>query len=244
MAEITPLPPLPAEEFRERLRARERAVTAFHEQGTAIQAAYEAALHANFRQAFPRRKWTLARAPMCPNRDSIHASFQAQADALSQDHQRQLQEIDAALDSLAATTPVWTCEPPRKVLTVWASTYSSQGYGASRYAERHAQMYADKARYHGLTAEVQPDGEARSGNRWGITYQDYAVWVNTDAEGWELLQRKDDIPLKEWVRLCWKRQVNPRVYNPWLPLDLEGRLGLDHFGNEISAAPPPATGAA
>lgn len=239
-----PHTPLPADQFRECLRARERAVTTFHQEAQAIQLAYEAALAADFRQAFPRRTWSLRRAGLCPNRDALHDSFQARADMLYQEHQRQVQEIDATLDRLAATIPVRTCEPTRKVLTVSASSYSSQGYGASRYAEQHAQMVADTARYHGLTAEVKPEGPARSDPRWRIGYQDYAVWVNTDEDGWELLEHKPDIPLKEWVRLCWKRQVNPRVYNPWLPPDLEERLGLDHFGHEVRPGPPTATIAA
>lgn len=36
----------------------------------------------------------------------------------------------------------------------------------------------------------------------------------------------------EVVRLCWKREVNPRVMYPFLPHGFEERHGLDYFGGK------------
>lgn len=45
--------------------------------------------------------------------------------------------------------------------------------------------------------------------------------------------KMNPLPLKEWVRRCWKKGVNPRVYNPYLPHGFEEANGLDYFGNEV-----------
>ncbi len=224
--------------FRSQLRAREQAQQAFLAQSDTVQGAYHAALEADFRKQWPRRTWSLDRAIQCPNLQALRTEFQARVNTLFEQHQAQLKTIDATLASLAETLPVWTNGTLRKAMIASAHTFMSQGYGASRYADRQAQMIADKARYHGLTAEVRPEGTARTENRWGITYQDYAVWVNTDEDGWELLRRKAEVPLKEWLRLCWKRGVNPRVYDPFLRPGLEEELGIDYFGNDVTS---PAT---
>lgn len=57
------------------------------------------------------------------------------------------------------------------------------------------------------------------------------VFVGLDAVGVEVWKRRS-YPLREWVKGCWRRGVNPRVYNPFLPHGYEERVGLDYFGNE------------
>ena len=44
--------------------------------------------------------------------------------------------------------------------------------------------------------------------------------------------RKPVQSFKDQIKSCWKRGVNPRVYNPFLPAGLEEKLGLDYFGGE------------
>jgi hypothetical protein len=46
-----------------------------------------------------------------------------------------------------------------------------------------------------------------------------------------IIKNKKEL-LRDWLKNCWKRGVNPRVYNPWLPVGLEDKMGLDYFGNE------------
>jgi hypothetical protein len=45
--------------------------------------------------------------------------------------------------------------------------------------------------------------------------------------------KMNPLPRKEWVRRCWKKGVNPRVFNPYLPHGFEEANGLDYFGNEV-----------
>ncbi|HYE93376.1 MAG TPA: hypothetical protein VEA38_20255, partial [Terriglobales bacterium] len=108
---------------------------------------------------------------------------------------------------------------------------------ASRYAEGRAEMQADVARHYGIPVEVRRveepspiDKRAKLG-RWEVH-----VGLETDLE-LEVLRRKPGPTLREWIRLCWKRQVNPRVFNPFLPVGLEERLGLDYYGNERPGGP-------
>lgn len=53
---------------------------------------------------------------------------------------------------------------------------------------------------------------------------------------------EDDLPLiihhppptiREQVKMCWGRGINPRVYCPFLPHGYEGKVGLDFFGNDL-----------
>jgi hypothetical protein len=96
--------------------------------------------------------------------------------------------------------------------------------GAGRYAKEDAESKAEQARGAGLDAEVRfVDGE----------FPEYRVFANTDEAGWDLAMRKPVQSLKDWVKSCWKRGVNPRVYNPFLPAGFEEKVGLDYFGNEV-----------
>jgi len=49
--------------------------------------------------------------------------------------------------------------------------------------------------------------------------------------------RRPGPTLREQVRLCWKRGVNPRVYSPFLPHGYEQSVGLDYFGGETEPRP-------
>jgi hypothetical protein len=105
----------------------------------------------------------------------------------------------------------------------WASTYGSQGFGAAKYAQGAVELVADVARAQGVEVEVRPLDDGRG-------YQARAkVAGQVDVE---ILRRKG-LSLREQVRMCWKRGVNPRVYNPFLPHGYEERAGLDFYGGEV-----------
>ena len=61
---------------------------------------------------------------------------------------------------------------------------------------------------------------------------EYCIYANTDGAGWDFAMRKPVQSFKDQIKSCWKRGVNPRVYNPFLPAGLEEKLGLDYFGGE------------
>lgn len=104
---------------------------------------------------------------------------------------------------------------------VWSSTYRSQGYGMAKYTEMAAELEADEARMYGIPVELRKGDEGVS------------IYADLESElAVEILKRKPHLPAKEWVRRCWARGVNPRVYNPYLPVGFEERVGLDYFGGE------------
>lgn len=106
--------------------------------------------------------------------------------------------------------------------------YRSQGYGASRYAEGAVQIAADVARAEGFV-----DGY----DLLVLRHDDVCIAVVRveDDLDVQILRRLPGIPLREQVRLCWKRGVNPRVFNPWLPHNFEHEAGLDYSGNDLRA---------
>lgn len=106
------------------------------------------------------------------------------------------------------------------------STYRSQGYGCERYTRQAAEQMAAKIAAQGIKAEIvdwtysAPD---RAPYKFG-----YLVLAYTDRAGLEIIRRKP-VSLKAWLQDCWNRGINPRVLNPFLPHDLEERLGVSYL---------------
>jgi len=146
-------------------------------------------------------------------------------------------ELETALDRMAQEEVVRTSGC---VYTLYASTgtwvYSSQGFGAPAYAANAAQMHADKLLFYGIPSHIQKIPRGR--DQWGIEQGDFWVWAQADGRTCEVIRRKSSLPLREWVKSCWKRGVNPRVYQPFLPTGYEESVGLDYFGNDRPPAEP------
>jgi hypothetical protein len=228
--------------FRELRTARMARTARFHALITRLTAGYQADLAADFRRVYPRKHWHLGRISECLHRDSILAHWQIKADTAQDALDEDLTRIQAAMVAAAVQEAIPRTKSLRLLVRVSASTYHTQGFGASRYAKAEAEQQADQARLSGVPVEVRPVGKPRT-DRWGVQYQDYGVFAPTNAVGWEMLRLRPGPSLREWIRGCWARQVNPRVYNPWLPAGLEDRLGLDYFGNDLRpVGTPPVPG--
>ena len=92
----------------------------------------------------------------------------------------------------------------------------SQGYGSHKYAHAAAQQYVDTAQIHSIEAEVVCGA-----------FDDHDVTANCTPESWTVLKAKPGQSLREWIKSCWLRGVNPRVYMPFLPYEIEEKLDLD-----------------
>lgn len=207
------------------------------EQYFATKKEYEEGLRqereALFRRRFPKkRKVNLDLLAGDVEYEAIFARWRAKADELISAWHQEQETRDAQLRTEAAEE-LPTIKDLQLVETVYASTYATQGFGASGYAQAAAENLADLARHYGVPAGVQPVGKARSDKSYGIRYQDYGVFVQTTPIGWEMLKLRPEPSMREWLKMCWKRGVNPRVYNPYLPHGIEAKLGLDCFGNEV-----------
>lgn len=123
-----------------------------------------------------------------------------------------------------------------------AGDYRSQGYGALHYAEGSVQFMADVARAQGFVDGVDlVVFTSKTGGEYSDDVVLAAVRV-ADAVDAEILRRCPPPSLREQVRLCWKRGVNPRVFNPFLPHGYEEKAGLDYFGRDLRVgAPAPAS---
>lgn len=135
--------------------------------------------------------------------------------------------INDNLDALADSADVAPGDP-LCVDTVWTSSYSTQGFGASRYAEGAAENIAIAYRMLGVPVEVRRVVLRSSLETW-------EVWANVEGMvDREIVQRRK-YALRDWLKSCLKRGLNPRVYHPMLPHGTEARLGLDYYGNDVPA---------
>jgi hypothetical protein len=119
--------------------------------------------------------------------------------------------------------------------TVRSGDYNTQGLGAANYARRKAEMITDELQHAGFDSEMVKSnsqvikGHDFHGRPWSVVHEDFQVWSTADAS----LKLADGWTIKEWVRQCWKRGVNPRVYMHSLPHGFEEQHGLDYFGGEV-----------
>jgi len=139
--------------------------------------------------------------------------------------------IEKALDHMAIKCGVIPSETALLFRRVSSADYNSQGFGASGYAKGDAQNSLDHATFNNYKAEMRVN--RHESDRWGVNHADFEVWVFTTEIGLEILRRKPTISLRDWLKTCWKRGVNPRVINPFLPSGLEEKLGIDFFGNDV-----------
>lgn len=196
------------------------------------EAQYDEERTALFKRLYPKRK--VIKFELLKDNSEADALWQKWQTAASDAWKRRNKEeedFETRLVELAKLEEVPVTKFLGQVDRVYSSGYSTQT-NPSYYAKNSAEAKADQARANGFQAEVKPIGPYEYIS--GTTYQDYGVFVNTTEIGWEMLKRRPGPGLKEWVRMCWKRGVNPRVYNPFLPPGIEEKLGLDYFGNEVA----------
>src|SRR5208337_1662946 len=207
---------------------RRAKVSEYQSQFTAEVRAEWARVHGK-RRKFPkdwRKVETLA------NYQAIHAKYQDAGLQWLADWKSRRDQLEAELNGLAQLVEPETLPDGVELIQVdwvYSGAYRSQGFGAMKYTREAAQSRADKGTHYGLKMEIRLIGEPTSCG-YGITLQDYGIFANTDADGWDIITRRPGVPLKEWIKGCWKRGVNPRVYDPFLPYGIEERLGLDYLG--------------
>jgi hypothetical protein len=235
-----------AKTFREALNGHRVMVARHREEKAVLEHEYRVAVIAAFRAKYPRRKlvrnFSFAAPPIWGKLAAIdeelmrevRALFTERAEGMTTDHkaarEASEEEVNLAAEGYIPHPEEWG----RWTLlaTTYSGTYSSQGFGAMKYAHEAAERKAEDARGHGVGARVEKKARKAEG-RWGIEHGEFLVWVDTDELGAEALRRKPGIPLREWVRRCWARGVNPRVMSPFLPVGYEEKVGLDFFGGEF-----------
>jgi hypothetical protein len=204
------------------------------------QEAFETEVRATWQAKYPRRrKFDLKRGMKDLGIDAymaIRERYEALAEEAYQEWKAQRKALESKLEGLAKDLSVERGEEWTLWRTVWSSTYSSQGFGAISYAKNSAEMHADYARFQEIPVRIEREDRAPSGGVGGrISHADFKVFVQCSELDLEILARKPGPSLREQVRLAWKRGINPRVFNPFLPHGYEEKEGLDFFGNDLRA---------
>lgn len=212
-------------------RVQRRALAELHkEERHALQAEYDAAVVAAWTLTYPKRKRVESAAEVAGRKDgpevieATRGPFDERAKKMVDDQEKERDAADRRMRDLAAEHPsadtrdeVWSL-----VDTVYQSSYrdqtDSRGY-ARRAAEARADWYTDR----GLKAKVVYVPTSYGGQFW--------VWVGTDHETAHAIRILGPaVDIIEIVRRCWARQVNPRVYYPFLPHGFEEQHGIDYQG--------------
>jgi hypothetical protein len=183
-----------------------------------LNRAYREALEADWRAANPKKTLKSLEKAIdkgeVPNHAAIMAEHSEAAKKwLERTISAPLRETEKRLFELAVGLPVPAGEDWQQIGERWDSTYRSQSYAASKYARGSVEALADHAIYYGLEAKVERYGEGASAG--------WRAFAKTTPTGAEILRRKPDVPVKDWAAACARRGVNPRVYNPFLPYEVD-----------------------
>ena len=197
---------------------------------------------AEAKRRFPKRRigtgrdgWIKAQNVLPPEvYAAIKAPIELEVEKWREERQRGLDEFDALLKILAGPAEIPKTEEPFCARTISGTDFGSQGFGANKYASGMAESIADDARFVGLSAEVRSRVYLTTTGSWPQTYMSYDVFVNTTPDGWAAAMMKPRIEMREVIRLCWKRGVNPRVYYPFLPHDFEEKQGIGYLGDDLN----------
>lgn len=153
--------------------------------------------------------------------EKVRSIYQPIADKLRYQWSNARRAHEEAFFFYAILADVPKSERMQHVSTHYKSTWSSQGWGDVTYARNAAQNEVDRVEHNGYAGVIR---ECTGGQ--------FEILVNVETlDGWTILKKKPGPSLAEWLRRCWKRGVNPRVYSPFLPHGLEEKLGIDFQGN-------------
>jgi hypothetical protein len=167
-------------------------------------------------------------------RAKIKAEWHPRADDVWREFKGRRESLEADLRDLAPYVPLRAGPGTWEIVSYSSSTYRSTSWGAD-YARAQAAIAAAGMKNRGVEIAVEPfwyDEAKRSGDGPdGFK----VIALCEGAVDAEVLKRLPGVPLREWVRLCWKLGANPRVYSPYLPHGYEEREGLDFFGGDKHA---------
>ena len=158
----------------------------------------------------------------------LRAPYEQEVAVLAVQCRGALDAVKPLLDELADIAEVRHSLIPLCFQEVHITTYLSQGFGANTYAKGVAEQARMHLEFHGVQGEVVFEE-----GKFSVAYGSYQclAYVESDLDI-EILRTRTTLPLRDWIKACWKMGTNPRVYRPMLPMGLEEALKLDYFGND------------
>ncbi len=216
-------------EFEALLAERDALVLAHRTERDAAQSEYEAQIVAEYKRLYPKRKFIRSKTVQVLGQwvDDLLAAWQPRVRGIIERQDAEKQVMEDRLWRCAADCPVPVADDHMTVVAhAWTASYHTQGLGAACYARGAVESAADPARAAGLTVEIHTRKDVLG---------TVEAWANTTELGAALLRYRPAPSLREHVRLCWERHVNPRVYHPFLPDGYEESEGIDCFGHDLRA---------
>ena len=189
-----------------------------------LQSQFEVEIETAYRKRFPRRKYTINRSieENQPLHKETYDKYGLNVKNLIETQDTKEKGLLCEIQKACQYSEIPITKNLHKHHMTSASTYWSQGFGACKYARESAKDILNHARDHGLRGEIRVVNShtVKSGyphlNLPNMHSADYEVWLNTTKVGFKILQKKK-VSLLDWAIQCWRRGVNPKVYNPFLP---------------------------
>lgn len=195
-------------------RTGDTGMTALYWANAKFEPAFIDALKARYFEMFPRRKkWDpdyALRSMGEDEIDSIRAKYQARGIAMVKARLRQAQLLEQLMDALCHHVIILPRDKGYLLKVSPISAYASQGYGAKKYAKAALYFDHDVALNAGYNPVIIENIEGRQ----------FELWANLEPWQYDALVRRTAPTLLQWAVKCWQSQVNPRVYNPFLPDDV------------------------
>jgi hypothetical protein len=167
----------------------------------------------------------------------LTADLRAQAEKVEAEQKAERDALKAKLDALAPEAEVRKGEFWTAFSEHHTSSYHTQGFGAATYAKNAATLDGLVPQHFGIeTVTVHNPGmKSPSFLGGGFICESYITAVKVESEtDVEILKRRPALLLRDWLKACWKLGANPRVLNPYLPMGLEEKLGIDYLGNDVA----------
>lgn len=193
----------------------------YNDSGNAFNEELRATIEKCYRKLYPRRRYSYEKACDLPEAKKIVEEWRVRVDAYIKQYLADEDRIESELCAIAPNVILPLTNDMLPYDSRNSASYATQGYGADTYARHAVEMMANKARMYDVKAEVRHEPHPTVKN-----FYTFVLYLNVSPIGWQVLRRLPDVPLKQVLKTMKEKAINPRVYMPSLPWDIEEKLGL------------------
>jgi hypothetical protein len=172
-----------------------------------------------FKQKFPKKKKIDLNLLDTETIEPVKERYQSIVVAAYKSKIKQIDLLRKLLNQVAETTLVGSSKDNEMhmVKSSSASTYSSQGWGANRYAKNALNSDYEMLKRCNYTVEI------RQSLAWDdpkCDWYNYQLWANLEDWQFDCLLRQESLDeLELAISLC-EKGLNPAVYNPWISREI------------------------
>ena len=125
------------------------------------------------------------------------------------------EKMKLLLNEIAKTYEIKKSDNMVCIKSCHGSMYNSQGFGSNKYAENNLSENKLLLELLGYKTEIKRiKGDFT--DRWGIRNDNFELWANITELDFYILNLQKFISVLDWAVLCWRKNVNPKVYFPFL----------------------------